>query len=198
MKTPTPSAPINRSDALQWLAENVKDWPEVGGALPPPPDGWSWVFINGHVVCECLSSQINRHITKDDWSHSRGVVAAPMPATREAATAPTPAALTVSPVVGQWYRINGDTYQVNYVGAELVVVADANGDEDAVGLDEFENLTPCERPKTQYEIILDEFNEWRGKQWLGTHPISITESIDGVTTRVSYMIDFIIDRDSKK
>lgn len=60
---------MNREQALQWLASNVKAWPWSKQVLPviDNPDGWEWVATGGQwkqLVC------LGGLITHDDWVHA--------------------------------------------------------------------------------------------------------------------------------
>lgn len=175
---PATAPPAPLSTAKGWLVENIGSWPVEVDIINPQaaPYGWRWSLStdNGEpeVICaqERVTDSVSRaYITEDEWQEAR-----PM----------------IEPVVGQWYEIDDSVYQVKYAGTELVVVADVDGIDDVISPDGFKGAVPCERPRTQRELILDEFNEWRGLK--GARLTCEASNIHAGT-----LIDFIIDREGE-
>lgn len=61
---PTPARVLDRDEALQWLVDNVKDWPTKTEGCNYP-FGWSWEGFNDSVK---LCHTAHDPITQYDWS----------------------------------------------------------------------------------------------------------------------------------
>lgn len=55
---------MSRDEALKWCDKALSDWPG-NGALPLPPDGWSWMKTNLHQKPVLIYN--DGVITSGDW-----------------------------------------------------------------------------------------------------------------------------------
>ena len=60
---PTPARVLNRDEALQWLVDNVKDWPTKTEGCNYP-FGWSWELQDSVKLCHAVHDPITQY----DWS----------------------------------------------------------------------------------------------------------------------------------
>lgn len=179
--------PVPPETALKWLVDNVKSWPVELDIMNPQdaPHGWYFTFWNivGVGPAAVLKSNYFDGVTigETEWRKAK------------------PAKPAVTPEVGQWYAFSGDKHQVQYVGSNLIVLCDEDGDEDTVYHDEFSdaNPTPCERPKTKRELVLDEFNEWRALEVNGGFRPVAMDDAENTKVMLPRMLDFIVERDGK-
>jgi len=59
---------LNRDEALQWLTDNIKDWPTKTGGHPTP-NGWLWTLKDVNGMWEpSLHHEVYGFISEIDWA----------------------------------------------------------------------------------------------------------------------------------